>query len=71
MTPHLDSKRLPLNEPTIVFSYSGVNKGIFGKGEYVSLIDIQEPCTREDCTDQDEYLTFDGQVFYKKQASHE
>jgi hypothetical protein len=61
-------KRRPLNQQTIVFYYNGVNKGQFGKGEHVTLYDIRETCERgENCENNDEHLTFDGQIFFKKE----
>lgn len=60
------SERRPLNKQVIVFNYEGVNKGLFGKGEYVSLISIRQACERENCPNSDEHLTFDGQIFFKK-----
>jgi len=56
----------PLNKQVIVFYYSGVNKGLFGKGDYVSLYDIRGACERENCPNDEEHLTFDGQIFFKK-----
>lgn len=62
--------RRPLNVQSIVFYYSGVNKGMFGKGEYVTLYDIRESCDRgETCENNDEHLTFDGQFFFRKKLS--
>ena len=58
--------KLPLNKKIIVFYYTGVNSGLFGRGKYVSWWDIREACTRENCPNSDEHCSFDGQIFYQK-----
>lgn len=63
--------RRPINRQTIVIYPTGVNKGLFGRGEYVSLIDVREACERKDCPDTEDHYTFDGQVFYKKKLGKE
>jgi len=57
--------RRPLNKNVIIYNTDGVNSGPFGRGEYVSITNIREVCTRENCPNTDEHLAFDGQIFYK------
>jgi len=61
-------KRLPINKQLIVIYTTGVNKGLFGRGEYVPLIDVREACERKDCPDTGDHYTFDGQIFYQKRS---
>jgi hypothetical protein len=66
MTPHLDSKRLPLNEQVITYYQSGVTTGLWGRGEYVQTFHPDGVCDNNSCKYPDEHISFDGQIFYLK-----
>lgn len=56
----------PLNKQVITFDYWGVNKGLFGRGEYVSMYKFRDECfDGESCRNSDEHVAFDGQIFFK------
>lgn len=60
--------RRPLNKQVIVFYYGNAQK--WYTHEYVTTYDIRGECTRDNCPNDDEHLTFDGQIFYKKQLTN-
>lgn len=56
-------ERRPLNKQVIVIYSSGAESRMFHN--YVSTVDIREACTRQNCGNEDEHYTFDGQFFFK------
>jgi hypothetical protein len=61
--------RRPLNKQVIIFYYDGVNTGQFGNGQFVQTLDIRDACERDDCPNEEEHLTFDGQFFYRRKQA--